>query len=373
MMKRLLLLFVTLPAFALAMAQADCFTYEAGSGNTVIIGLTEKGEAATELIIPKEVVSVQNNTFYGDAIAETVMIEDGGDPAFESGVLSDLQHTLSGLYLGNGMSVSNMHSLLLSVQDACPSLTVEIGGYKDGEAEAFRNINWLGIFSDAVRVIIPAELVADQMFGTAVVYGRFNIGDTQELKTFCGSATFLDVDDGSQFLFYVPTGLNTTTKQIAINRVSYIEAGEGVLLHKVSSSASSVTLPRVTEAYTLPSSDATNYSKNMLKGVTAPTHIDATDGDYTNMVLSAGAFHLVQAGGGTLGANRAYLQVKTADLEALASSRLTLSFEDEATGVTHIGQLDNLQLDNWYDLSGRRIENPKKGLFIHNGKKEIVR
>ncbi|MBQ2179932.1 MAG: hypothetical protein II450_05960 [Prevotella sp.] len=27
----------------------------------------------------------------------------------------------------------------------------------------------------------------------------------------------------------------------------------------------------------------------------------------------------------------------------------------------------------WYDLSGRCVMNPKKGIFIHNGRKEVLK
>ena len=51
---------------------------------------------------------------------------------------------------------------------------------------------------------------------------------------------------------------------------------------------------------------------------------------------------------------------------------LNMEIDDETTGLKSI---DNGQLiiDNYYDLSGRRVMNPTKGLYIVNGKKVIIK
>jgi hypothetical protein len=72
---------------------------------------------------------------------------------------------------------------------------------------------------------------------------------------------------------------------------------------------------------------------------------------------------------------RAYFQLKNVPAEARS---FVLNLGDESTGITSIGQLDNLQSGNWYDLSGRKLSNGqlsnrqmKKGVYIVNGKKVI--
>ena len=75
---------------------------------------------------------------------------------------------------------------------------------------------------------------------------------------------------------------------------------------------------------------------------------------------------------------RAYFQLK-GDAASLARA-FSIDFGDgETTGITSIGQLDNLQSDDWYDLSGRKLSNGqlsnrqmKKGVYIQNGKKVII-
>ena len=75
---------------------------------------------------------------------------------------------------------------------------------------------------------------------------------------------------------------------------------------------------------------------------------------------------------------RAYFQLK-GDAVNAASFNLDLG-DGETTGITSIGQLDNLQSDDWYDLSGRKLSNGqlsnrqiKKGVYIQNGKKVIIK
>ena len=55
-------------------------------------------------------------------------------------------------------------------------------------------------------------------------------------------------------------------------------------------------------------------------------------------------------------------------------SKMYFSTTDE-TGTTGIETIDNGQLtiDNAYDLSGRRVAQPSKGLYIINGKKVILK
>ncbi len=67
-----------------------------------------------------------------------------------------------------------------------------------------------------------------------------------------------------------------------------------------------------------------------------------------------------------LAANRAYVDTPA------GVKGFIINWGDE-TGIQEIGQLDNLQSDNWYDLSGRRVAKPSRGLYIVNGKKVLVK
>ena len=121
-------------------------------------------------------------------------------------------------------------------------------------------------------------------------------------------------------------------------------------------------------ALTLADASTTVPAGNMLAGTLAPTYITTVTGDYTNFGLSNGTF--VKINNGTLPAHKAYLPVKTIDVPVV-NAPMQIIFND-ATGIS---QVENVQLsnENYYDLQGRKIENPTKGLYIVNGKKVVIK
>lgn len=71
----------------------------------------------------------------------------------------------------------------------------------------------------------------------------------------------------------------------------------------------------------------------------------------------------------TVGAGKAYLH-----LDVSPSRSLNFIIEDETTGINTVQEVDFKAKDNtYYDLSGRRVAQPTKGLYIVNGKKVIIK
>ena len=53
---------------------------------------------------------------------------------------------------------------------------------------------------------------------------------------------------------------------------------------------------------------------------------------------------------------------------------LDSSFGDEATGINSLRTIDRDGTERYFDLNGRRIEKPAtKGIYIHNGRKEVLK
>ena len=125
---------------------------------------------------------------------------------------------------------------------------------------------------------------------------------------------------------------------------------------------------------TVKDKDPDYYQNNLLRHVIVATEIDKTDGIFTNYILAkkngnVGFYPL--SGKGTLKPYSAYLQMK----KAPSSRGLVLNFEEEGTptGIGHTEITESTEMaDAIYDLQGRRIEKPKKGLYIHGGKKVLV-
>ena len=353
-------------------AQSDCFDYE-DEGKT-ITGLTAKGLAATSLTIPATVTKVKSGAFnYSSAKVSALVIEDGGNPAFASGLFGELANPLGDIQImGSSMTVENIKALFTSLGAQGALSTVYIEGYS-GE---WSDIAETGVLTADVSVALPAALVTDQQFGNAKVYGRFEI--TKEIITFCGNVTFLDAT-GSNMLFYV-ADYKAEDGRLHIRRVEYIAKGKGVLIHNLENTSSYADLERIsTDTYT--GTDASLYEANMLVGVTTPTEIGNTDGTMTNYILKDGAFHPTS---GTVKANKAYLQLPTSVAPARA---LTIDFDEEGTSLTPTLPTSlKLEGSNYYDLQGRRVASAeansslftlhsslKKGFYINNGKKYVIR
>lgn len=137
-----------------------------------------------------------------------------------------------------------------------------------------------------------------------------------------------------------------------------IKGGQGIILYGT---------PNTECQLAYADSDA-ELSGNKLVGTLAPTYITTVNGDYTNFGLSGGKF--VKIDNGTLPANKAYLPVLTANLPTSAPT-FSIVFDD-ATGISRV---ENVQVanDQYYDLQGRRVAQPTKGLYIVNGRKVVVK
>ena len=100
---------------------------------------------------------------------------------------------------------------------------------------------------------------------------------------------------------------------------------------------------------------------------------DIPEGSYifskydTGNAQSDFAFFLINPDSRTIGANKAYL---AATSSAAASIRI-----DAGNGTTGIDTIETEANSNnaVYDLSGRRVENPAKGIYIKNGKKVYIK
>ena len=127
-----------------------------------------------------------------------------------------------------------------------------------------------------------------------------------------------------------------------------------------------VVLRSTQETITLNSagSDATvTYGQNDLLGTAEPLTVSKSDNIYG---MKNGTFNL--AAGGTIPANRAYLQLNAS---AGAPARLDMVI-GEATALQRVQDETNAEV--WYTISGVRVERPSKaGIYIKNGRKVLVK
>ena len=116
----------------------------------------------------------------------------------------------------------------------------------------------------------------------------------------------------------------------------------------------------------------------MLVGVPKATTVEPTDGEYTNFILAndevkgIGFYPLASAG--EIGPNKAYLQVLSSAFAAARRVHMVFEDEEDVTGVNALN--DKLKMKNdkaVYDLQGRRVSKPTRGLYIKDGKKMMVK
>lgn len=142
-----------------------------------------------------------------------------------------------------------------------------------------------------------------------------------------------------------------------------IKEGQGVLLYNKDADGENKTTITLSVGE---SAGATEYttSENKLVGITEPTAIEAD----TYYGLSGNKFVKVNAG--TVKAGKALLPAS----EIPSTAReLQFVFEDETTAIRGI-ENGQLRMENsFFDLQGRKIAKPKKGLYIKNGKKVVLK
>ena len=49
-----------------------------------------------------------------------------------------------------------------------------------------------------------------------------------------------------------------------------------------------------------------------------------------------------------------------------------MNFGDETTNIQQV-ESGKLKIEGYYDLQGRKVAQPTKGLYIHNGKKVVIK
>ena len=123
------------------------------------------------------------------------------------------------------------------------------------------------------------------------------------------------------------------------------------------------------ETYTLPIADVTaDVTDNAFSG----TNVQLTDIDKSNyytLGYGSNGLGLYHPNETTLRANVAFMQAGGA--QGVQGYRLML--DGTTTGIEGVTTPATDKADVWYDLSGRRVTAPTKGIYIQNGRKVVVK
>jgi hypothetical protein len=218
---------------------------------------------------------------------------------------------------------------------------------------------------DSGRVVKSAPVEAEY---TIVDRTELNISYAQNSRTwasYCASENDLETPEGLQA--YVVT--EATASGVTIAEISYIPQGVGVLLRRTTEITEPIRAKILTED---PEQEVTT---NLLKGTTESKAVSEEEGNV--YVLYNDGF--TRATKGTIPAHRAYL-VLAAETEA--EGRLSI-FEDGTTTLKLVNSEERIVNSEVYDLQGRKVNHSslftsgkatlKKGLYILNGKKQVIK
>ena len=174
--------------------------------------------------------------------------------------------------------------------------------------------------------------------------------------------------DDNYFLAY--TIRDVTTNAVVLDGPTVIKAGVPMVLYRTSVTDSGIYPPLIkTTDSNLTGTIWTNaYSQYNCKvddnGVPIAWDLSAND---NIMILVNDKF--VRSKSGTLAAGKCYLDVSSSS----PSSAPSLFIGVNTTGIEEIETQDTRKDYPFYDLSGRKISHPTKGLYIVNGKKIVIK
>lgn len=204
--------------------------------------------------------------------------------------------------------------------------------------------NITGYFTNKTGVKSPSEITAVSIPAKLNASGYATFASTYAL----------DFSDDTEFSAWQITDI--TTSAITFSQIKgAVAAGTGVLLKGTASST--INIP-------VAASGTDISTTNKLVGITTATAIIA-DQYYG---LSGNKFVKVNAG--TVKAGKALLPASKIPTTA---RELKFVFEDETTAIRGI-ENGQLRMENsFFDLQGRKIAKPTKGLYIKNGKKVVFK
>ena len=179
----------------------------------------------------------------------------------------------------------------------------------------------------------------------------------------------LDYTDTSVRAYIAKYDKSTYGDVVKLTQVTKVPANTGVLIFS-NSELTNQSIPVTTES----TDDVTGNCLVAVSSVMTLSASAAPEG-YENYVLAIeggkAVFQLVKTNSASMSAGQAYLQIPKRTGEGARSLRIV--FDDETTGVADVrGKMEDVRGD-FFNLQGQRVDTPKKGLYIVNGKKVIVK
>ena len=260
-----------------------------------------------------------------------------------------------------------------------PSLKVYV---KKSAENAYKTTTGWDRYADQTSYKIPGEIKIAHWYGTFArefdadlgIYAREN-HEAGRIGAFitqtAGMSTETDAT-GVQTTKFIMKSINYGNTNVT--DYDYVPAETGVLLESRSGASTPADF-----YYAIGEKDNVTYSlsNNIMEGVTVKdTKKQSSTSDPIFAMTTAGIFKPLKIGTDrTIPVHKAVARPK---VTLSASAKVMFVFDD---GENHniVNAIDTIENNNvvdnnaYYNLQGQRVENPQHGVFIHNGKKVILK
>lgn len=187
-------------------------------------------------------------------------------------------------------------------------------------------------------------------------------------STFCTN-NILDFTNVAGLKSYIITGANTSNV-ISMSQVTEsVAGGTGLLLNGTAGASYNIPIAN-TSIFDVTANKLVGYALE-----NTGTHtVSAAESGYTHYVLVASSgnavFKYIGGTSATINPGQAYLRFANSDI---VSGAREFTLDGGVTGISEMEDVRSKKDDIYYDLNGRRVLYPTKGLYIVNGKKVVMK
>ena len=261
-----------------------------------------------------------------------------------------------------------------------PSLKVYV---KKSAENAYKTATGWSRYAGQTSYKIPGEIIIAHWYGTFArefdadlgIYAREN-NEAGRIGAFitqtAGMSTETDATTGVQTTKFIMKSINYGNTHVT--DYDYVPAETGVLLESRSGASTPADF-----YYAIGEKDNVTYSlsNNIMEGVTVKdTKKQSSTSDPIFAMTTTGIFKPLKIGiDRTIPVHKAVARPK---VTLSASAKVIFVFDD---GEDHniVNAIETVESNNvvdnnaYYNLQGQRVENPQHGVFIHNGKKVVLK
>ena len=262
-----------------------------------------------------------------------------------------------------------------------PSLKVYV---KKSAENAYKTATGWVRYADQTSYKIPGEINIAHWYGTFArefdadlgIYAREN-NEHGRIGAFitqtAGMSTETDASTGVQTTKFIMKSINYGSTHVT--DYDYVPAETGVLLESRSGASTPADF-----YYAIGEKDNVTYSlsNNILEGVTVKdTKKQSSTSDPIFAMTTTGIFKPLKIGTDrTIPVHKAVARPK---VTLSGSAKVMFVFDEDGSAINVVNGIENVEntttTDNnvYYNLQGQRVENPQHGVFIHNGKKVVLK